>query len=67
MQEPKRIVLKETSAQRLAGRKRRVVMKKTEIVYIPLLETLQSQLNNTTVLLEVSLHCSPIILLKLHS
>ena len=29
-------------------------MKKTEIMYVPLLETLQNQLNNETVLEEVS-------------
>ena len=50
-----RIVLKESSTQRLAGRKRKIVLNKTEIMYIPILKTLQSQLNNSTILMEVSL------------
>lgn len=42
MQEPKRIVLKETSTQRLSGRRRKVVVTKEEIIYIPLLKTLET-------------------------
>lgn len=53
IQEPKRIVLKKTSTQRLSGRFRKVVVKKEEILYIPLLETLACQLKNTTVFEEV--------------
>ncbi len=44
-QEPERI---ESSSYRLAGRKRRIVTKKTEMMYIPLLES-------ATILHEVSL------------
>ena len=54
-QEPRRIVLRETSTQRLCGRKRKVVVKKEEVMYIPLLETLQSLLNNTYFFEEVCL------------
>ena len=46
--------MKETSTLRLSGRRRKVVVKKTEIMYVPLLETLQNQLNNETVVEEVS-------------
>ena len=55
MQEPRRIVLKETSTVRLSGRKRKVVVNKTKIMYIPLLDTLQSQLNNDKIYQEVNL------------
>ena len=47
-------MLKETSTQRLAGRRRKTVINKKEMMYIPLLDTLQSLLNNATVLEEVS-------------
>ena len=49
IQEPQRITLKETSTHRLAGRQRKIVVSKTEIMYIPLLETLQAQLNNSSI------------------
>ena len=52
--EPTRIVLKETQQFRLAGRRRKVVIKKEEIMYIPLLETLQHLLNKTAVYEEVN-------------
>ena len=55
MQEPKKIVLKETTTQRLCGRKRKVVVNKTEMMYVPILDTLQAQLNNATVIHEVCL------------
>lgn len=48
-QEPKRIVLKQTRTLRLSGRTRKLVVKKEEAMYVPLLETLQSLLNNTTI------------------
>ena len=41
-------------AQRLAGRQRRMVIKMTEVLYVPLLETLQNLLNNASILREVS-------------
>ena len=53
VQEPRRIVLRETSTQRVAGRKRKVVVTKEEAMYIPLLDTLQCQLNNKAILREV--------------
>lgn len=53
LQEPRRIVLKETRTQRLAGRRRKIVVTKTEMMYIPMLETLQSQLNNHRIFEEV--------------
>ena len=56
MQEPRRIVLKQSTTQRLCGRKRKVVTNKTEMMYIPILETLQAQLNNATVFQEVCGH-----------
>lgn len=43
----------EKRTQRLAGRTRKVVVTKEEMMYVPLLETLQSLLNNTTVYEEV--------------
>lgn len=66
LQEPTRIILKETRTQRLAGRKRKVVIKREEVMYVPLLETLQSLLNNKTVFEQVHMHLTlmyPIITL----
>ena len=48
-QEPRRIVLKQTRTLQLSGRRRKLVVKKEEAMYIPLLETLQTLLNNTTI------------------
>ena len=45
--------MKETAVQRLSGRRRKVVVKKEEVMYIPLLETLQALLKNESVLKEV--------------
>lgn len=53
IQKPQRIVLKKTSTLRLAGRHRKVVVKKTEVMYIPLLESLKAQLQNSTIFNEV--------------
>lgn len=53
MQEPRRIVLKQSTTLRLCGSKRKAVTDKTEIMYIPILDTLQAQLNNATVFQEV--------------
>ena len=39
---------------KLCGRKRKIVVKKEEVMYIPLLETLQALLHNTSVGREVS-------------
>ena len=44
--------MKETAVQRLSGRRRKVVVKKEEVMYILLLETLQA-LKNESVLKEV--------------
>ena len=54
MQMPERITLKETSTYRLAGRKRRAVTSKTEMIYVPLLKTIEAQLNIPIILKEVS-------------
>ena len=51
-----RIVLKETRTLRLSGRSRKVIVKKEEIMYIPLLKTLEQLLNNTTVFEQVLMH-----------
>ena len=40
---------------RQAGRKRKLVITKTEVMYIPLIDTLQCQLNNPAFLYDVSL------------
>ena len=53
---PERITLKETSTYRLAGRKRKTVLSKTEMIYVPLLKTLEAQLNVSVILREVSVH-----------
>lgn len=53
MQEPRRIVLKQTTTQRLSGRTRKIVVNKTEVMYVPLLETLQNQLNSIGIQEEV--------------
>lgn len=46
-------MLKETSTQRLSGRRRKIVVKKTEMMYVPLLETIQSQLQDVLTLQDV--------------
>lgn len=51
-QMPERITLKETSTHRLAGRRKTVIFK-AEMIYVPLLETLEAQLNTPIVLKEV--------------
>ena len=56
MQEPRRIILKQTTTQRLSGRTRKVVVNKTEVMYVPLLETLQNQLNSIGIQEEVRIH-----------
>ena len=53
---PERIVLKETSTYRLAGRRRKMVVTKTEMMYVPLLKTLEAQLNIPVILREVCMH-----------
>ena len=53
MQEPIRIVLKESPLQKISGR-RKIVVKK-EYMYIPLHKSLQSLLNNTTIYEEVDI------------
>jgi len=45
MQMPERIILKETSTYRLAGRKRRAITSKSEMIYVSLLKTMEAQLN----------------------
>ena len=55
LKEPRRVVLKETRIHQLSGRKRKVVVKKEEMMYIPLLETLQGLLNNSSILAQVKL------------
>ena len=54
LKEPRRIILKETRIRQLSGRKRKVVVKKEEMMYIPLLETLQGLLNNSAILSKVT-------------
>lgn len=54
MQEPIRIVLKESPVQVLSGRRRKLVVKKEEYMYIPLHKSLQSLLNNTSIYQEVA-------------
>ena len=53
MQLPESIVLKETSTYRLAGRRRKILVSKTEMIYVPLLKTLEAQLNNPIILREI--------------
>lgn len=48
------MLLKQTSTLRQCGRKRKVVVNKTEMMYIPLLDTLQAQLNNAAIYHEAS-------------
>ena len=55
LKEPCRIVLKETRIHQHSGRKRKVVVKKEEMMYIPLLEILQVLLNNLSILAQVKL------------
>lgn len=43
------------AVQRFSGRRRKVVVTKEELMYIPLLETLQTLLTNVSVLKEVRL------------
>lgn len=52
--EPHRIVLKETRILQRSGRKRKIVVKKEEMMYIPLLETLQGLLNYSSILSQVT-------------
>ena len=54
LKEPRRIILKETRIRQLSGQKRKVVVKKEEMMYIPLLETLQGLLNNSAILSKVT-------------
>lgn len=54
-QEPVRIPLKHSRTLKLSGRRRKVVIKKEEIMYIPLLETLQSLLSNSSVYEQVKI------------
>ncbi len=49
-------MLKETSTLRQAGRTRKVVVTKTEVFYIPLLESLKAKLKNSTFLDEVQVY-----------
>ena len=49
-----KIILKETSTQKLSGRRRKTVVKKDEYIYIPLLRTLETLLNNATIIQEVA-------------
>lgn len=46
--------MKETAVQRLSGKRRKVIVDREEMMYIPLLETLQTLLRNVSVLKEVS-------------
>ena len=48
-----RIILKETRTLRLCGRSRKVAVQKDEIMYVPLLKTLEQLLNNTTIFEQV--------------
>ena len=57
MQEPRRIVLKKSSVLRRSGRRRKVVIKKVEAMYIPLVKTLQALLSNDTIVKEVGSYC----------
>lgn len=54
LKEPRRIVLKETRVHQRSGRKRKIVVKKEEMMYIPLLETLQGLLNNSSIMSQVT-------------
>ena len=49
-------MLKQTTTQRLSGRTRKVVVNKTEVMYVPLLETLQNQLNSIGIQEEVRIY-----------
>ena len=57
------MLLKQTSTLRQCGRKRKVVVNKTEMMYIPLLDTLQAQLNNAAIYHEAS--CKGLNIFKL--
>ena len=52
--EPRRIVLKETRIHQLSGRKRKILVRKEEMMYIPLIETLQELLKNSSILSKVT-------------
>lgn len=54
--------MSKTSTQRIAGRRRRIVVTKKEIMYIPILETLKCQLNNAKILQEVRVLANNFIL-----
>ena len=53
IQEPVRVLLGERRQWKGRGSKRRCVIKRDEVMYIPLLDTLQSLLNNESILAEV--------------
>lgn len=55
LQEPVRITLKQTHVIKVSGRKRRMVVKRDELIYIPLLLTLERLLNNGCILDQVCL------------
>ena len=48
-----RIILKEARTLRLCGRSRKVAVQKDEIMYVPLLKTLEQLLNKTTIFEQV--------------
>ena len=48
--------MKQTTTQRLSGRTRKVVVNETEVMYVPLLETLQNQLNSIGIQEEVRIY-----------
>ena len=50
-----RISLKETRTFRLCGRLRKTVIRREEIMYVPLLKTLEQLLNNATIFEQVYL------------
>lgn len=54
MQEPIRVCLGERREWKGSGAKRRIVLKKDEMMYVPILHTLQSLLNHDSVYSEVS-------------
>jgi hypothetical protein len=53
--EPERLILQEHCIQKQVGTKRRLISKKDELIFIPLLATLQQMLNNALYLQEVLL------------
>jgi hypothetical protein len=55
MKQPRRITLGHSSVKRRSGTSYKEVLKDDEIMYIPILESLEQMLNNDSILKEVNL------------